>query len=52
MCSTIRMKNNYKRINILSENYIIILGCPRSGKTTLTNMIIKKEQDYQVYIPR
>lgn len=48
MCSTIRMKNNYKRINILSENDIIILECPRSGKTTLTNMIIKKEQDYQV----
>lgn len=48
MYSTIRMKNNYKRINILSENDIIILECPRSGKTTLTNMIIKKEQDYQV----
>ena len=48
MCSTIRMKNNYKKINILSENDIIILECPRSGKTTLTNMIIKKEQDYQV----
>lgn len=47
MCSTIRMKNNYKRINILSENDIIILGCPHSGKTILTNMI-KKEQDYQV----
>lgn len=47
MCSTIRMKNNYKKINILSENDIIILECPRSGKTILTNMI-KKEQDYQV----
>ena len=33
---------------MLSENDIIILGCPRSGKTTLTNMIIKEEQDYQV----
>ena len=48
MCSIIGMKNNYKRINMLSENDIIILGCPRSGKTTLTNMIIKEEQDYQV----
>ena len=46
MCSILRMKNNYKRINMLSENNIIILRCPRSGKTTLTNMIIKKEQDY------